>query len=125
MPKSTKVFIDTTIPDYKGEPIKIQKPGEENPEELNLRQIMWLVLNNAPLKTQEDSKQGSRLATALDDAEDSGIIEMEEGTHDWLKPIAKEITPMLFRVNGSIVYEHICEGYEKIHQPKENEAKEK
>lgn len=117
----SKKFKDTTVPDYKGEAIKILKPNETEPEELTLKQMMWLILNNAPLKTQDDSIQGQRLAKALDTAKDGGIIEMEEGTHDWLKPIAEKVTPQLFRVNGNLVYKHICEGFEK---PKEVKGKE-
>ena len=112
-----KRFKDTTVPDYKGEPIKVFKPGNTEPQELTLKQIIWLILNNAPLQTQNDSIQGMRLAQALDDAKD-GYIEFADGVHDWLKPIAEKVTPSLFRVNGNLVYQYICEGFEKSHQPK-------
>lgn len=118
----SKKFKDATIPDYKGESIKIQKPGEE-PEALTLKQILWLILNNAPLQTQNDSIQGQRLAEALDGSK-NGVIEFEDGVHDWIKPIAEKVTPALFRVNGNLVYKHICEGFEKPHQPKEEDKKE-
>ena len=113
----SKVFKDTTILDYKGEPIKILMPGEPEPKELALKQILWLILNNAPLQTQNDSIQGMRLAQALDGSK-NGVIEFEDGVHDWLKPIAEKITPPLFRVNANLVYKHICEGFEKPHQSK-------
>ena len=60
-----KVFKDTAILDYKGESIKILLPGKAEPEELTLKQILWMVLNNAPVQTQNDSIQGQRLAQAL------------------------------------------------------------
>ena len=113
-----KKFKDTTIPDYKGEPIKILKPGDTEPTDLTLKQVLWLILNNASLQTQNDAIQGMRLAQALDTSKD-GVIEMEEGVHDWLKPVAEKVTPQLFRVNGNLVYKHICEGFEKLEQPKE------
>lgn len=119
----SKKFKDTTIPDYKGEPIKILKPNEPEPEELTMKQIFWLILNNAPLQTQNDSIQGMRLAQALDGSKD-GFIEFEDGVHDWLKPIAEKATPLLFRVNGNLVYKHICEGFEKPHQPKDKRDEE-
>ena len=112
----SKIFKDAPILDYKGEPMKILMPGEEAAKELTLKQILWLVLNNAPIQTQQDSIQGQRLAEALDSAKDS-IIELEEGTHDWLKLIAEKTTPAIFRVNGHLVYKHICEGFEKPRQP--------
>jgi len=113
-----KVFKNTTIPNYKGEPIKLQFPNEPEAKELVLKQILWMILNNAPIKTQQDCKQGALMATALDACKDRvEVIEIEEGTHDWLKPIAEELTPALFRVNGHLVYEHICEGFEKANQP--------
>lgn len=114
-----KKFKDTTVLDYKGESIKILKVQGTEPEELTLKQIFWLILNNAPLQTQNDSIQGQRLAEALDGAKD-GTIEFEDGVHDWLKPVAEKITPQLFRVNGNLVYKHICEGFEKPMQPKED-----
>ena len=115
-----KRFNNTTIPDYKGEPIKVVFPNEMEAKELTLKQILWMILNNAPIKTQQDCKQGALLATALDTCKDGvEVIEMEEGTHDWLKPIAEQLTPALFRVNGHLVYEHIREGFEKANQPKE------
>ena len=107
----SKVFKDTTIPDYKGEPIKILKPNEPEPEVLTLKQILWLILNNAPLQTQPDAINGMSLAKSLDATKKT--IEIEDSVHNWLKPIAEKVTPLLFRVNASIVYEHICNGFEK------------
>lgn len=106
----SKVFKDNTVPDYKGEPIKVQKASDAEPEALTMKQILWLILNNAPLQTQNDSIQGMRLAQSLEGMK-NGKIEMEEGVHDWLKPIAEKVTPVLFRVNGNLIYKHICEGF--------------
>ena len=117
-----KRFKDTTIPDYKGTPIQIQIPGAPEPSDLTLKQILWAILNNAPLQTQNDSIQGMRLAQALDSAKD-GVIEIEDGIHDWLKPVTEKVTPPLFRINASLVYKHICEGFEKLKQPDRKEHK--
>lgn len=119
-----KRFKDTTIPDYKGEPIKILKPDNPEPEKLTVKQILWLILNNSPIQTQNDSIQGMRLARTLDSSKD-GIIEMEDGVHDWLKTVAEKVTPQLFRVNGNLVYEHIKEGFEKPIQPNTKQANHK
>ena len=117
----SKKFKDTVVLDYKGEPIKILKPGDTEPVELTLKQIFWVLLNNAPLQTQNDSIQGMRLAQALDTSKD-GVIEIEEGVHDWLKPITEKVTPQLFRVNGNLVYKYICEGFEKPHSERSVKA---
>jgi len=116
----SKIFKDTTVLDYRGESIKILKPDSADPEELTLKQMLWLILNNSPLQTQQDSINGMRLAQALDSCK-NGVIEFDDGVHDWLKPIAEKVTPQLFRVNGNLVYKHICEGFEKLHQPKKEE----
>lgn len=118
-----KVFKNTVIKDYKGQPIQqaIKGDGSDKVEvrEVKLSNILWAILNSAPLQTQQDSINGMMLAKALDAAKDGADIEMEEGVHNWLKPIAERATPQLFRVNGSIVYEHIKEGFEKPHKPAE------
>ncbi|KKN38047.1 hypothetical protein LCGC14_0757590 [marine sediment metagenome] len=113
-----KVFKNIVLDGYDGKPMK----GPEDVGELYLVHVMRVILNNAPLQTQQDSINGMRLAQALD-AVKNGVeaIELEEGVHDWLKPIAEKLTPALFRVNGNIVYKHICDGFEKAHQPKEKE----
>ena len=116
-----KRFKDTVLADYKGEPIKMAFPNESEARELSLKQILWLILNNAPIQTQQDSIQGQRLAQALDSVK-NGTIELEEGTHDWLKTVAEKATPAIFRVNGHLVYQHICEGFEKAKQPAESQA---
>lgn len=115
----SKVFKNGAVPGYDGKPVKIVEPGKTEPSELKLTQILWLILNNAEIRTQQDSIQGKRLAEALDAAK--GTIEMEDGVHDWLKPQAEKLTPILFRISGNDVYKHICEGYEKPHQPKDTE----
>ncbi len=81
------------------------------------------ILGNALIKTQNDSIQGTRLYNALEKARnDKGnageFIEIEDGLHDWFKPIAEQMTPVLFRLNGNIVYEFIREGFEKAVAPK-------
>lgn len=106
-----KIFKNVVVKGYDGKPIVINL--EEGKKELTVVMAMRAVLNNAPLKTQQDSINGARLATALDEADDNGEIAIEEGTHDWLKPIAEQLTPQIFRVNGHIIYELIKEGFEK------------
>lgn len=121
-----KVFKNTAVLGYNGKPIMLPTgavSGEEPVMKMaKLTNIFWLILNNAPIQTQQDSINGQRLAQALDAAKDT--IELEEGVHDWIKPIAEKVTPQLFRVNGNTVYKHICEGFEKPHKPKEKEKEE-
>jgi len=89
------------------------------------RHIFLVILNNLDFKTNDDSIQGFRLATAIDEAEDKDILEIGEGVYDWLQRKLKEVNregreicPMLFRVNGSFVNEFVKEGFEKPHEPK-------
>ena len=87
------------------------------------RHIFQAILNNLDFKTNDDSIQGFRMATAIDEAEGKDILEIGEGVYDWLQRKlrevnreGREICPMLFRVNGSIVYEFIKDGYNKPHE---------
>lgn len=113
----SKVFKNCPIQGFGGENIKIpqQKKGSNEVEvvDAKLTEILTIILNDAPLRTQDDSIQGFRLAEAIEAARDKKTIEIEDGVHDWLKPIAEQLTPMLFRINGNIVYKHICEGFDK------------
>ena len=114
-----KRFSNKPILGYNGkDPIKIPmtQSGEMSTE---FRHVLLAVLNNSEFKTMDDSIQGNRLANAIDKAEGKDFIEIEEGVHDWLKRKAEQVCPVIFRVNGSIVYEHIKEGFEKAHQPGE------
>jgi len=108
----SKKFKNEVVKGYNGTPIKIPV-NEKETKELNLESALWIVLNNSPIKTMNDSIQGMRLAKALDEAKDKDIIEIEEGVHDWLKPLAEQVCPQLFRVNGSLVYDLIKEGFIK------------
>jgi len=111
--------------------IPITQAGEMSTE---TRHIFLAVLNSSELKTIDDSVQGNRLATAIDEAEGKDEIEIGEGVYDWLRKKLEavdregyQVCPRLFRVNGEIVNEFIKNGYEKPHQPKRKEkgAKEK
>ena len=120
-----KRFSNKPILGYNGkDPIKIpmSQSGEMSTE---FRHVLLAVLNNSEFKTMDDSIQGNRLANAIDKAEGKDFVEMEEGVHDWLKRKAEQVCPVIFRVNGNIIYEHIKEGYEKSHQPKEKSVKGK
>ena len=122
----SKGFKNIVLKGYNGESLKMGvRENEGDPLELKearLDFVMRVILNNAPLQTQQDSINGMRLAQALDKAKNGAeTIELEDGVHDWLKPIAEKITPSIFRVNGNLIYKHICEGFEKVHPGKEKE----
>ena len=112
-----KIFSNAPIKGYKDEDILVPM-GEGKEPSSEFRYALRFILNNAPIKTQEDSKNGMRLAQSIDVAEGKDKVEMEEGVHDWLKIVAEQVTPVLFRINGNIVYKYICEGFEKPHEPK-------
>lgn len=116
----SKVFKNTTIRGFKDKIIQLPvRKGDTDEVELvdaKFAELLMVILNNAPIQTQNDSIQGMRLATAIESA--NKTIEFEDATYDWLKPIAEKVTPQLFRINGNIVYKHICEGFEP---PKLNE----
>ena len=95
--------------------IPISQAGEMSTE---TRHIFLAIINNAEFRTLDDSIQGNRLANAIDEAEGKDVIEIGEGVYDWLKRKAEAVCPTIFRVNGSIVFEFIQEGYKKPYQPK-------
>lgn len=108
-----KTFSNAPIKGYNGEDIKVPMGGDLLSTEF--RHVLRIILNNAPIQSQDDSIQGMRLATAIDNADGKKIIEIEEGVHDWLKTVSLKVTPLVFRINGNVVYKHICEGFEKPH----------
>ena len=118
-----KVFKNGPVPGWDDEPIMKPQSQEDmvakkEPEPASLFNIIWMIVNNAPVKTQQDSINAGRLGLSLRECgADGGEIRMDDDVHDWFKPIAKEVTPALFRLSGNQVYKHICEGFEKKPQP--------
>jgi len=105
-----KKFKNIVFEGHDGKPLQYtEREGEV--KALKTYNMLWVILNNAPIQTQEDSINGLRLAEALDESRD--VIEIEDGVHDWLKKVAEKVTPPLFRINGNLVYKFICEGYEE------------
>ena len=103
--------------------IPISLAGEISTE---TRHVFLAILNRVQFKVNNDSIQGNRLADAIDEAEGKDTIEIGEGVYDWLieklKDVDREgyqVCPFIFRVNGSIVYEFIKDGFNKPHQPAE------
>ena len=115
-----KVFKNEVVKSYNGKEIDVIDQDGSVKEKLTLGKVLRIILNNAPLKTQQDSINGVRLAQAIDKAEDEGesTISIEEGIHDWIKPIAEDLTPKLFRLNGNTIYLIIKEGFVKENKPK-------
>lgn len=112
-----KRFSNEALIGYNGKDtikIPISQSGEMSTE---FRHVLLAILNNSEFKTMDDSIQGNRLANAIDKAEGKDFVEMEEGVHDWLKRKAEQVCPVIFRVNGSVIYEFIKEGFEKARQP--------
>lgn len=114
-----KTFKNVEIFGWTGVAIGIIRDGKR--EDATLLDHLNLILANAPFQTQQDCKEGRRLGEALEKVKDKDVIEIEESTHDWLKKIAEQITPPLYRTNGNIIYEHIKEGFEKLYQPGDKE----
>ena len=113
-----KIFKNTAIIGYNGKLIEIPINEQGGKKDVTVEMALQIILNSAPLKTMQDSINGMRLQVALDKAKDATeTIELEEGTHDWIKPIAESLCPQIFRINGSLVYEVIKEGFEKAKQP--------
>ena len=101
--------------------IPISQAGDLSTE---TRHVFLAILNVCELKVMDDSIQGGRLADAVDEAEGKDEFVIGEGVYDWLKKKLEvvdrdgyQICPRIFRVNGSVVYEFIKEGFNKSHQP--------
>lgn len=105
-----KRFKNTTITDERGKLVDVVMP--DGVKALTVKEIFWLILNNAPYQSQQDSINGMKLATALDHADEYVII-AEEDVYEWLKSVSQRVTPPLFKLLGNTIYRHICNGYEK------------
>lgn len=116
-----KHFSNKGVVAYNGKDkikIPMSQAGEMSTE---TRHIFLAIMNNAEFRTLDDSIQGNRIANAIDEAEGKDEIVLETGEYDWLKKKAEQVCPSLFRVNGSIVYEFVKEGFKKPHEPAEKE----
>ncbi len=125
---SEKHFTNKGVLGYNGKdkikiPVTAPTPTVPAVMSTETRHIFLAILNNSDFKIMDDSIQGNRLATAIDEAEGKDEIVIGEGVHDWLKKRAEQVCPAIFRVNGSIVYEFVREGYQKPHQSKEKTAR--
>ena len=125
---SEKHFTNAGLLGYNGKDkikIPVTAPTATVPAVMSTetRHIFLAILNNSEFKTMDDSIQGNRLATAIDEAEGKDEIVIGEGVHDWLKKRAEQVCPAIFRVNGSIVYEFVKEGFTKSHEPKAKTAR--
>lgn len=125
---SEKHFTNEGVPGYNGKDkvkVPITAPTATVPAVLSTetRHIFLAILNNSDFKTMDDSVQGNRLATAIDEAEGKDEIVIGEGVHDWLKKKSEQVCPAIFRVNGSIIHEFIREGYRKPHEPEAKTAR--
>ncbi len=125
---SEKHFSNKGVLGYNGKdkikiPVTAPTPTVPAVMSTETRHIFLAILNNSEFKTMDDSINGNRLATAIDEAEGKDEIVIGEGVHDWLKKRAEQVCPAIFRVNGSIVYEFVKEGFAKSHEPKAKTAR--
>ena len=106
--------------DWEGNPLRIHKEqGKDELIDVRTEEIFTIILNNAQMRTMNDSIQGNRLAVSMKKCKDGEFIEIEDGVYDWLKEQAQTICPPAFRINAGGIMEFILEGFEKSHQPKE------
>ncbi len=105
---------------WNGKPIRIRQPEDPEDErsanitvDATIYDIMQVIVFNAPYKTLDDSKEGRRMAEALEESRKSNFIEIDQGTHNWLKHQSEIVAPQIFRINGEIVDSLIREGWEK------------
>lgn len=113
-----KLFKNEPLQRYNGKPMEMAD-GDGKTKPAFLKNVLWVFLNNAPMRTTNDTIQGVRLAQALDKcADDEGEIEIEEGVHDWIKQHLDNVLPPLFRIEAPGITELIKEGFEKPNAPK-------
>ncbi|MFA5377313.1 MAG: hypothetical protein WC455_16300 [Dehalococcoidia bacterium] len=108
-----KRFHNEVLLGYNGKPVSLPIQNKKEDYEFKTTDLFWLLGNSAPYKTLNDSAQGMRLAKALEAAADKDVIEIEDAVHDWLKGVAKELCPPIFKQNGVILYDYISEKYIK------------
>ena len=113
-----KRFNNEVVNGYNGKALVMNNDGKQ--EEMKLSNVLYTIMNGMSIRTQKDSIECAKLSRVLDKVvgEELKVIEMEDGTHDWLKLVAENVTPSLFRVNGNVVYVVIKEGFIKEEQSK-------
>ena len=112
---------------WNGKPIRI--PSQEDPYDekspivvldATILDVMQIIINNASYKTLEDSREGRRMAEALEESRKTDSIQIDQGTHNWLKKQSELISPQIFRVSGELIDNIIREGYRRETEPKKN-----
>ena len=110
-----------------GAPITIGKPRDGNNMEAGVEKVdmttadmFAAILANAPMKSMNDSIQGGRLFDDLQKCKDANFIEIDEGTHAWLKAAAEIVCPPLWRINALALCDFVKDGFEK--EPKGNDG---
>ena len=118
-----KRFKNTKLKDDEGNiisiPIRDADTGKVERVEYVFADMLRLIWSQIPCKTLVDSRNGNLLIKAIEKAKDKPFVEIEEGCHDWLKPLAEAVIPPIFREKGDFIYAYIKEGFEKPHQPQE------
>ena len=116
---------------WNGKAIRI--PKQEDPDDeksavitvdATTADVMQIIVSNAMYKTIEDSKEGRRLAEAIEASRKSKAIEIDQGTHNWLKRQSEAIAPLVFRVSGEIVDELIRDGWRAENEPSKTQKKQ-
>ena len=94
-----KRFNNEVVNGYNGKALVMNNDGKQ--EEMKLSNVLYTIMNGMSIRTQKDSIECAKLSRVLDKVvgEELKVIEMEDGTHDWLKLVAENVTPSLFRVN--------------------------
>ena len=120
----------TIINDWRGRPIRVQQfedPFDEDSPmqvgDMRVLDAMLHISNTFPCKTLDDSTKKRSLKQALLASVRTGKIELEPEVFKWLKTASEQVCPAVFRVNGSIVYEFVKEGFAKSHEPKAKTAR--
>jgi hypothetical protein len=113
---------------WNGKPIRIPVQEDPNDEkspikimDATIRDVMLILANNASFKTLEDSREGRRMVEALEESRKTDSVEIDQGTHNWLKKQGEAIIPQVFRVSGEIIDNIIREGYRRTTEPKKVE----
>lgn len=115
-----KRFQLQTLSNLRRKPMKILD-DDGNPKEANLADMLQSFVFNLPPQrlTMQDSIEARRLLESIESSE-SGILALEEGTHDWLKKTVEVYAPMVFGVNAIVIKEALDE-FERPHKEGKSE----
>ena len=116
-----KRYKNSTIPGRKGGNIQIGFDNNGKVEHRNIspKEVFIILIKSIKPVNMVEVAHGVRVLDALDEAEKSGFIELEEGTHEWFLTKVEPLCIDLFTWDSKEVIDYLKSGFEQSKEEKD------